>query len=175
MTSKNLITYSRSRIENVLEAIPEAVLILDQSGNISFANRRISTLLGVAHADVTNAGLADWCVIPELLEVISRYSGKPVAWHLSETTRLNVGDQKKRNLAIKAYPIFSPTDSTDIYGSLICFFTVQANYAARSTIFHGIGQQIVDSDPQKIFICHYRSQARWQIDFKCEFARAVST
>jgi PAS domain S-box-containing protein len=120
VTSKNLITYSKSRIENVLEAIPEAVLILDQSGSISFANRHISTLLGVSHDDVINNSPADWCVNEELFEFISRYSEPSTASRLSETTRLNVGEIKKRSLAIKAYPLFSPTDSTEIYGTLIC-------------------------------------------------------
>ena len=121
VTSKNLITYSKSRIENVLEAIPEAVMILDQSGNISFANRRISTLLGVDRADVIGADLSEWCDDPELLDVIARYSGEPAASYLSETVRLDVGSKKKRKLSIKAYPLFSPTDSADIYGSLIVF------------------------------------------------------
>jgi PAS domain S-box-containing protein len=119
VTSRNLITYSKSRIENVLEALPESVLILDQSGNISFANRKLTTLLGVSHYDVINRSPADWCVNEELFEFISRYSKQSSASHLSETTRLNVGSFSKKNLVIKAYPIFSTTDSSDINGSLI--------------------------------------------------------
>lgn len=121
VTSRNLITYSKSRIENVLEAIPEAVLILDQSGNISFANRRVTTILGVAHRDVIDSDISDWCDNAELLEVISRYSVEPTASYLSDTVRLDLGSKQKRTLSIKAYPLFSPTDSTNIYGSLIVF------------------------------------------------------
>ncbi len=121
VTSKNLITYSKSRIENVLEAIPEAVLILDQSGNISYANRRVTTILGVAHSDVVDAPLTEWCDNAELLEVIGRYSEEPAASYLSETVRLDLGSTTKKTLSIKAYPLFSPTDSTNIYGSLIVF------------------------------------------------------
>ena len=119
VTSKNLITYSKSRIENVLEALPESVLILDQSGNISFANRNLTTLLGVSLDDVINRNPADWCVNQELIEFISRYSKQSSASRLSETTRLNVGSVKQKNLVIKAYPIFSTLDSSDINGSLI--------------------------------------------------------
>jgi len=119
LTSKNLITYSKSRIENVLEAIPESVLILDHSGNVSFANRHLTTLLGVSHEDVINRSPADWCLNQELLEFISRYSKQSSASRLSETTRLNVGNVKHKNLVIKAYPIFSTTESSDINGTLI--------------------------------------------------------
>ena len=131
VTSKNLITYSKSRIENVLEAIPEAVLILDQSGNISFANRRVTTILGVAHRDVIDSDIADWCDNAELLEVISRYSVEPAASYLSETVRLDLGSKQKRTLSIKAYPLFAPTDSTNIYGSLIVFRDISKEAAVH--------------------------------------------
>jgi PAS domain S-box-containing protein len=131
VTSKNLITYSKSRVENVLEAIPEAVLILDQSGNISFANHHVSTLLGVAHDDVVNGNPADWCANEDLFEFISRYSEQSSASHLSETTRLNVGIVRPRSLAIKAYPLFSPTDSSSINGSLIVIRDVTKESAAQ--------------------------------------------
>jgi PAS domain S-box-containing protein len=119
VTSKNLITYSKSRIEAVLEAIPESVLILDQSGNVSFANRNLTTLMGVSLDDVVNGKPADWCVNQELFEFISLYTKQSAASRLSETTRLNVGSVKQKNLMIKAYPIFSATDSSDINGTLI--------------------------------------------------------
>jgi PAS domain S-box-containing protein len=119
VTSKNLINYSKSRIENVLEALPESVLILDQSGNISFANHNLTTLLGVIHEDIINANPADWCVNRELFEFISRYSNQSSASRLSETTRLSVGNAMQKSLVIKAYPIFSAPDSSDINGTLI--------------------------------------------------------
>lgn len=131
LTSRNLITYSKSRIENVLEAIPEAVLILDQSGNVSFANRRISTLLGVSHDDIVRGNPADWCVNEELFAVISKYAGQPVASRLAETTRLNLGIEKQRNLAVKAHPLYSPSDTSDIYGSLIIIRDVTKEAEAR--------------------------------------------
>ncbi len=121
LTSKKLITYSKSRIENVLEAIPEAVLILDQSGRISYANQRIETMFGVSHADVIQSDVSQWCHDVDLLDAISKYSGQPEASYLSETMRLNVRAGKDRQLTAKAYPLFSPTDSTDIYGTLMVF------------------------------------------------------
>lgn len=131
LTSRNLVNYSKSRIEAVLEAMPEAVLILDQSGSIKYANRRISTLLGVSHEEVVNGNPADWCTSEELFAVISKYADQPVATRLSETTRLNVGVDRERNLAVKAYPLFSPSDSMDIYGSLIVIRDVTKESESR--------------------------------------------
>ena len=131
VTTQNLITYSKLRIENVLEAIPEAVLVLDQSGIVSFANRRIGALLDVSHSDVMNGNLADWCVNEKLFAVISRYAGESVATHLSKTTRLDIGGEKKRNLAVKAYPLFSPKNLTEIYGTLIVIRDVTPEMTAQ--------------------------------------------
>jgi len=118
-TSKKLITYSKLRIENVLETIPEAVIILDQSGKVSYANQRVESLLGVAHVDVIASDLGSWCDEPALLDVISGFAGMTAASYLSETVRLDIGKSKGRKLAIKAYPLFSPGESTAIHGSLI--------------------------------------------------------
>jgi len=120
-TSKKLITYSKSRIENVLETIPEAVIILDQSGKVSYANQRVETLLGVAHVDVVEGELGSWCHEPALLEAISGFASQSSASYLSETVRLDIGKVKGRKLAIKSYPLFSPGESNVIHGSLVVF------------------------------------------------------
>ena len=130
-TSRNLITYSKTRIENVLEAIPEAVLILDQSGNVSFANYRFSSLMGVSLDEVMGSVPADWCENSELLEIISNCSGRAATSYLSQTVRLDIGSNKKRKSTVKAYPLFSPTDSTETLGTLIVFRDVSKETAMQ--------------------------------------------
>ena len=130
-TSKNLITYSKTRIENVLEAIPEAVLILDQSGNANFANHRFSSLMGVSLDEVMGSAPADWCANPELLEIMSNCSGRAATSYLSQTVRLDIGSNKKRKSTVKAYPLFSPTDSTETLGTLIVFRDVSKETAMQ--------------------------------------------
>ena len=130
-TSRNLITYSKTRIENVLEAIPEAVLILDQLGNVSFANQRFSSLTGVSLDDVMDSAPTDWCESPELLDVISKCSGRAETNYLSQTVRLDIGRNKKRKSTVKAYPLFSPTDSTETLGTLVVFRDVSKEAAMQ--------------------------------------------
>ena len=130
-TSRNLITYSKTRIENVLEAIPEAVLILDQSGNVSFANHRFSSLMGVRLDEIMDSDPTDWCEAPELLEIISNCSGRAATSFLSQTVRLDIGSKRKRKSTVKAYPLFSPTDSTETLGTLIVFRDVSKEAAMQ--------------------------------------------
>ena len=130
-TSKHLITYSKTRVENVLEAIPEAVLVLDQSGNVSFANHRFSALMGVPLDEVMDSDPSDWCENSELLEVISNCSGRAATSYLSQTVRMDIGSKKKRKSTVKAYPLFSPTDSTETLGTLIVFRDVSKETAMQ--------------------------------------------
>ena len=137
ITSQRLITYSKARIENVLEAIPEAVLILDQTGAVSYGNRRLSTLIGVPHEKIAESNPSEWCDNPEIVNLIAQYSGQNSASYLADTIHMDVSSLRsvnkdtRRNLAIKAYPLFSPTEAATIYGTLIIFRDVTKESIAQ--------------------------------------------
>ena len=73
LTSAKLMSYRKSKIETVLQALPEAILILDENGRATYANEKIATLLGVTADDVTSKHPRDWCVHPELLNFLTTY------------------------------------------------------------------------------------------------------
>ena len=75
-TRAQLLTYRKSRAETVLDSIPEAIIIIDQTGTISFANRRVETLLGVNREQVLEENPNAWCQDPQLLDVLSRYTSR---------------------------------------------------------------------------------------------------
>lgn len=106
-------------------------MILNHTGGVSFANRRVEHLLGVSHDDVIESDISDWCDDAELLDLINGYSGQSSASYLSETVRIDVASDKARKLDVKAYPLFSPTESTGIHGSLIIFRDVTKDAARQ--------------------------------------------
>ncbi|MGI9261418.1 MAG: ATP-binding protein [Woeseiaceae bacterium] len=119
-TKTKLLSYRKSRIESVLDAIPEAVIIMDQSGTVSFANQNVVRLLGVSVEDVVEKDPHEWCDDQEVLDVLTKYSSQTsVKQYLAQTVRIAPKKGQNRNLSIKAYPLFSPTDAATIYGTLI--------------------------------------------------------
>lgn len=46
LTSTKLLSYKRTRVEAVLDTLPEAVMVLDESGVASYVNAKLSALLG---------------------------------------------------------------------------------------------------------------------------------
>ena len=131
LTTKKLISYGKARVENVLEAIPEAVLILDETGTISYANKRVEILLGVPHETVVNEPPESWCTDEQMLSFLRRHSTNASTMLLDDTLRLRAMNESGRNLSLKAYPLFSPAVSSAIHGTLVVLRDV-----TRETIAH---------------------------------------
>lgn len=129
--SKKLISYSKARVDNVLESIPEAILILDQTGKISFANRRVETLLNTTHERVMTLPASQWCDDPELLNLLSPTTHHGSAAFLEDTVHLQTSPDSGRSLAAKSYPLFSPSDNTQIHGTMIVLRDVTKQSLAR--------------------------------------------
>ncbi len=119
LTSAKLISYRKSRIETVLQALPEAILILDENGRATYANEKIATMLGASSETVTSKHPREWCTHPELLALLASYETKvPNQFHM-DTVSFRPSDHSERTLAVNGYPLFSPKDSQTIYGTLV--------------------------------------------------------
>jgi signal transduction histidine kinase len=72
--------YQRSRVENVIESLPDGALALDETGTAMLANGKIRGLLGADPAEVLGRKPAEWCGNAELvgfLEDCVSFAGPP--------------------------------------------------------------------------------------------------
>ena len=119
-TSTKLLTYRRERIQTVLQALPDAVMVLDESGEITFANRKLEVLLGVSAEDIMNKPTLTWCQDPAVSCFLSQYNTAAASKAFDDSTvRFNLSRAPDRKLAMKAYPLFSPREAGEIYGNLV--------------------------------------------------------
>lgn len=119
-TSTKLLTYRRERIQTVLQALPDAVMVLDESGEITFANRKLEVLLGVSAEDIMNKPTLTWCQDPAVSCFLSQYNTTAASKAFDDSTvRFNLSRAPERKLAMKAYPLFSPREAGEIYGNLV--------------------------------------------------------
>ncbi len=140
-TRAQLLTYRKSRAETVLDSIPEAIIIIDQTGTISFANRRVETLLGVNREQVLEENPNAWCQDSQLLDVLSRYTSRHASrQYLAQTVRIESQREPAKNLSIKAYPLFTPSNPADVQGTLI--------------IIRDISKEILSQRSQSEFVTH---------------------
>jgi len=130
-TSGKLLSYKRMRIESVIQSLPDAVMVLDETGNVCFANIRFSTLLGVPVKDVMEKRIAEWCANQEMAAYLtdcSRRAGRNVSTNIREFT---LGVSPKKDIAVMPCPLFSPRDPSHVLGTLVLIRDVTAQNLAK--------------------------------------------
>jgi signal transduction histidine kinase len=68
-----LLEYGSNKMQAVLQCLPDALLVLDPAGDITFASGKIEPLLGVPVSAVLSQPVDDWCVDPELRAMLGRF------------------------------------------------------------------------------------------------------
>ena len=119
--SSKLLTYKQSKIESVLQALPEAVLVLDESGSIGFVNSKVSSLLGVSVDTVLKDSVSKWCSDTNVINYINKIKKNPTSNYSAESIVFSPEHNPEKQITIKAYPLFSPKETSFIYGTLILF------------------------------------------------------
>ncbi len=121
ITSSKLLTYRKNRVETVLETLPEAVLILDESGAITFANQKLAALFNVSPKAILAHPPQHWCDNADVLNLLARHQTGSGARSFTDTIRFNVDTAVDRAIATKTYPLFSPKNPSEAIGTLIIF------------------------------------------------------
>lgn len=128
LSAQRLLEYGKRRVESVLQALPDGVIILGQNGNVTFANDRVRALLGVDPDVIRNRPPSSWCSDQQVLEVLRRYE-QPGESHLfTDTVRIHramldgsADRQRRHALSVRVYPLFSPQDPEVVQGQLVIF------------------------------------------------------
>jgi two-component system sensor histidine kinase VicK len=118
--SNKLLSYNRSRIESILQTLPEGVLVIDEAGMVSYANERITGLLGLQHENIIGKKPREWCDNPNVISYLSRHNAKGgQVGHISDSIQISPLNDPDKLLEVKAYPLFSPKDNSSLFGSLV--------------------------------------------------------
>ncbi len=121
VTSSKLLTYRKNRVETVLETLPEAVMILDESGAITFANQKLAAMFNVSPEVVLAQPPQKWCDNPDILQLLSKYQGAGNSRTFTDTIRFSLDEASQRSIATRTYPLFSPRSPSEAIGTLVIF------------------------------------------------------
>ena len=121
ITSSKLLTYRKNRVETVLETLPEAVLILDETGSITFANQKVAALFGVSRDVILAQPPSQWCDNADVLQLLAKHSANGNSRAFADTIRFNIDSISNQSIVTKSYPLFSPNAPTSTIGTLIIF------------------------------------------------------
>lgn len=121
LTSSKLLTYRKNRVETVLETLPEAVMILDESGTVTFANQKLAALFDVTRETILTQPPQSWCEHPDVLNLVAKFQAQNKSRNFTETVRFSTDAVSARSVATKTYPLFSAKSPNSTLGTLIVF------------------------------------------------------
>ena len=130
-TTSQLLAYKQKKMDAIFDAIPEALLVIDESSTPSYANLKIESLLGVSRKEVIGISPQQWCSNKEVLALLIRLRshGGPV---LNACSLVYVPEEHSdRKISAVAYPLSSPNAQTKMQGMLIVFRDISEEQQAR--------------------------------------------
>jgi len=121
LTSSKLLTYRKNRVETVLETLPEAVMILDESGTVTFANQKLAAMFDVTQETILTQPAQSWCEHPDVLNLLAKFQSENKTRNFTETMRFSTDAFVARSIATKTYPLFAAKGPNSSIGTLIVF------------------------------------------------------
>ncbi len=123
--------FKRARLESVLEAIPNAVIVMDETGVCSFASAKLENVLGVLPEQINGKKTQEWCEDQQILEFILSGEGRSAAGRASEALRFSPQNAPEKTISVTTYPLYSPTHPEQVFGKLVVFSDVTAEVMAK--------------------------------------------
>lgn len=131
LASSKVLKYKFGRIESVMEAMPNAILVFDDSGSLMYANEKVAGLLGVSKDQVLNEPVAAWSPNDEVFRYLARCSdpGNKVMPEL----RTKIGDQADKSICLSAYPLLAESGHGKSHGNVVLITDASREVAAESS------------------------------------------
>lgn len=118
LAAEKVNNFKLQNLESILNSLPEAILLIGESGRVVFANNRVPAFLDVKAETIHNASLESWSQEPELQNFLMQFKdGAGRVRHSSvdyqPTTRPDVHYQ------ITSMPLYAADDPKSVLGALI--------------------------------------------------------
>ncbi len=129
--SSKLLTYKSNRIDTILQNFPDAIVVIDEAGEVSYANGKVGRLLGVEHREIVGKKPREWCKDPAIVPLLTFGDVKSSMQANQDTIQVRLGDHSEKSLQFSVYPLFVPNDESRILGRLVVVCDVSESHLMR--------------------------------------------
>ena len=129
--SSKLLTYKNNRVDAILQNFPDAILVIDEAGEVSYANGKIERLIGVDPEAMLGKKIREWCDNPQIIPLLTLGDVKSNMQANQDTIQVRLDDNSEKSVQFNVYPLFSPNDETRILGRLVVIRDVSESYLMR--------------------------------------------
>lgn len=120
-TSTKVLAYQKTNSESILRSAPQGVLVLDETGQVSFANQQFLRWYRLDAEQVLGKSPSDWCERSEMKTFLNQYRGSVVRRAESGTVEFDPPGKPDAYLSMTAYPMFSSKTEEHIKSTLVVF------------------------------------------------------
>ncbi len=133
------LTYNHQRIESALQFLPDAVLVMDETGKATFANSKLLRLIGRSLNAILGAKPEEWCDDEHVSKLLAKYYNNQSRLRRSDSVDFKPPQNPETLLSVSAYPLFTPKDTETIFGTLVVFHDKTQEILAKSARDQFIG------------------------------------
>ncbi len=134
------LSYQRRRLEMALQTMPDAILVMDESGVGTFANSKLISLTGSSFDKVLGAKPDHWCKNDQIIGLLAKYYNNNRPLQRPESIEYIPENNPSKTIKVSAYPLVGSKDSDKSCGTLVLFHDmtreVLANQARDEFISH---------------------------------------
>lgn len=154
------ISYQRRRMESAIQSLPDAILVMDETGLTTFANSKLGSVMGQPLEAILNKKVQQWCDNPDISTLLEKYCRNISRLQRSETIEFIPENNPGKTIAVSAYPIFTPNDVDTICGTLV--------------VFHDNTQEILANNARDEFIAHVAHELKSPLNVIRMYAELLS-
>ena len=129
--SSKLLTYKNNRVESILQNFPDAILVIDEAGEVSYTNAKTERLLGVKANAMLGRKIREWCDNPDIIPLLTFGDAKANLQANQDTVQVKLDDHSEKSLQFSVYPLFTPNNESKILGRLVVIRDVSESHLMR--------------------------------------------
>lgn len=127
LASTKVLAHRKNRIEEVFEAVPDALLSIDETGTLTIANARAEKLLRSTQEQLTGSQASDWAPDPAVAQLIRGFAGAQGKRTRSESVEYDQPGAESRRILASVHPL------SDSSGAVVMLRDITSEYAAKLT------------------------------------------
>ena len=124
------LNYQRQHTESALQSLPDAVLVMDETGKATFANSKLTPLIGGDIDNIIGARPHEWCQYPDIANLLAKYQHHQQRFQRSDSVNIIPEHNPNITVSVSAYPLFSSKEGDSICGTLVVFKDISSEILA---------------------------------------------
>ena len=127
LASTKVVTHEKNRLQALFKAIPDSILMLDETGKVTIVNGRAESVLRKSREELVGSSPTKWCPWPELIGLIGRYSKSGGRLLRAEGVEFSSDELGQRRFVASVHPLSSGS------GVVVIIRDITHEFAARKT------------------------------------------